>query len=80
MEKQNITLALPAEFLKRVKVLAAERGTSISALMQDLLEEHLARHEGYQQARRRQSVLLRRGIDMGTRGKRAWTREGLHER
>lgn len=80
MEKQNITLALPKNVLKRVKVLAAERGTSVSALMERLLKQHLARHEGFEQARQRQTALLAEGLDLGTKGKRNWTREDLHER
>jgi metal-responsive CopG/Arc/MetJ family transcriptional regulator len=80
MEKQNITLALPKDVLKRVKVMAAEQGTSISAIMEDLLQSHLGRHEGYEKARLRQSVVLTKGVDMGTRGRAAWRREQLHER
>lgn len=80
MEKQNITLALPKEVLKRIKVLAAGRGTSVSALMERLLEEHLARHEGYVQARQRQVALMEEGLDLGTGGDRRWSREELHDR
>ena len=80
MDKQNITLALPKETLKRVKVMAAEEGTSVSALMERLLQERLARHEGYKQAHQRQTALMEKGIDLGTMGERGWTREELHER
>lgn len=80
MEKQNITLALPKDVLKRVKVMAAEEGTSVSALMERLLQERLARHEGYEQARQRQATLMAAGFDLGTNGERSWTREELHER
>jgi hypothetical protein len=80
MEKQNITLALPKDVLKRVKVMAAEEGTSISAIMEELLQNRLGLHEGYEKARQRQSVVLTKGLDMGTRGKAVWRREQLHER
>ena len=80
MEKQNITLALPKDILKRVKVMAAEEGTSISAIMEELLQNRLGRHEGYETARRRQSVILAKGLDMGTGGKVVWRRDQLHER
>lgn len=80
MEKQNITLALPKEVLKRVKVMAAGEGTSVSALMEHLLQERLARHEGYEQAHQRQAALMAKGVDLGTKGERSWTREELHER
>jgi metal-responsive CopG/Arc/MetJ family transcriptional regulator len=80
MDKQNVTLSLPKDVLKRVKVMAAEQGSSISAIMEALLQEHLARHEGYEQARQRQASLLARGIDLGTKGKVSWRRDQLHER
>jgi len=80
MEKQNITLALPKDVLKRVKVMAAEEGTSISAIMEELLQNRLGRHEGYEKARHRQSVILAKGLDMGTGGKAVWRRDQLHER
>ncbi|MGD8605607.1 MAG: DUF6364 family protein [Anaerolineales bacterium] len=80
MDKQNITLALPKEVLKRVKVMAAEQGTSVSSLMERLLQEQLARHEGYEQARRRQIAELSRGYDLGTESQSDWRREDLHER
>jgi hypothetical protein len=70
LEKQNITLTLPKDALKRVKVTAAERGTSVSALMERLPQDDLARHEGYEQAHQRQSALLTMGFDLGTKGER----------
>ena len=80
MEKQKITLALPKEVLRRVKVMAAERGTSVSALVEGLLQEYLARHEGYEQSHQRQAAMLTKGFDLGTEGKRTWICEKLHER
>jgi hypothetical protein len=80
MDKQNITLALPKDVLKRVKLMAAEKGTSVSALMEGLLQDHLARHEGYEQAHQRQLAMLTKGFDLGTKGRQTWRREELHER
>lgn len=80
MEKQNITLALPKDLLRRAKVMAAEQGSSISAIMEELLQDRLSLHEGYEKARQRQSVMLTRGLDMGTKGQATWRRDQLHER
>jgi len=80
MEKQNITLALPKDLLRRAKVMAAEQGSSISAIMEELLQDRLSLHEGYEKARQRQSVTLTRGLDMGTKGQATWRRDQLHER
>ena len=52
-ETQNVTLALPKGVLTQVKVLAAERGTSISALLTGLLKEAVVRDAVYARARER---------------------------
>ena len=80
MEKQNITLSVRKDLLRKVKILAAERDTSVTALMERLLENHVARHEGYEQARQRQVATLAEGFRLGTEGKSRWTREELHAR
>jgi len=80
MEQENTTLTLPKDVLKRAKVMAAVQGTSISAMMEDLLKNHLERHEGYEKARQRQAAVLSKGLDMGTGGKPTWKREQLHRR
>jgi len=77
---QNVTLALPKEVLTRVKVLAAERGTSISALLAGLLATEVDRDAAFSRARRRGLAALERPADLGTRGRRAASRDELHER
>lgn len=80
MEKQNITLSLSKEVLRRVKVLAAEKDTSVTAIMEKLLSDYATHHEGYRQARQDHLGLIRAGLDLGTDGAASWTREDLHER
>jgi hypothetical protein len=80
MSTQNITLSIPKETLLKVKIMAARQGTSISALMTRVLEEIVAREEGYQAARRRHLATLESEISLDTRGASSWTREALHER
>jgi predicted transcriptional regulator len=80
MEKQNITLSLSKEVLRRVKVLAAEQDTSVTAIMEKLLSDYATHHEGYRQARQDHLELLQSGLDLGTKGVASWTREELHER
>ncbi len=80
MEKQNITLSLPKSLLKRVKVIAAQQEISVSALMERLLSEYVARQEGYQQAKAEHKVILSEGFELGTHGRGSWVREELHER
>jgi predicted transcriptional regulator len=79
MEKQNITLSLSKEVLRRVKVIAAEQDTSVTAIMEKLLSDYATHHEGYRQARQDHLELIRSGLDLGTEGVSNWTREKLHE-
>lgn len=80
MEKQNITLAVPKDVLKKIKLIAVERGTSISALMVNLMRELASSEDDYESAKRRQMELMRKGFDLGTHGEITWDRDSLHER
>ncbi len=39
---KRTTISLPAELLKRLRILAAERGTSMAALIREALEQQVA--------------------------------------
>lgn len=80
METQNITLSLPKVLVRKAKLVALERQTSISGLLKDLLTEAVAQEDRYVAARSRHIEALRQGADLGTRGRIGWTREDLHER
>jgi hypothetical protein len=76
--KTNITLKIEADLLREARILAAEEGTSISALLAVRLEQAVRERKGYDQARRRAMTRLRKGFDLG------WisppSRDELHER
>jgi hypothetical protein len=78
--KQNVTLSLPRDVVREAKVIAAKRGTSISALMAGVLSGIIEEDRGYTAARERSLRRLARGLDLGTGGERTWTRDELHER
>ncbi len=78
--KQNVTLSLPADTVRKLKVLAAQRGTSISRMLTERLEEILSRDEEYERARRRSLTRLGQGWNLGLSERRDWTRDELHER
>ncbi len=50
-DKQNLTVQLDPETVRRAKVIAAERGLSMSALVSHLIEELTAADERYERAR-----------------------------
>ena len=79
-EKQNVTLAIPKALLRKAKVVAAERQTSLSALLTQLLIDLVKQEDEYEQARQRSLALLERGFELGTYGKITWSRDELHER
>ncbi len=76
--KTNITLKIEADLLREARILAAEEGTSISAMLAARLEQVVRERKGYHQARRRALTRLRKGFDL------SWTppssRDELHER
>jgi hypothetical protein len=79
-EHQNVTLSVPRDLLKRVKRLAADRDTSVSALMTEALSRLADEDRRYSAARRRSLAAMKSARSLGTRGRRTWTRDGLHER
>jgi hypothetical protein len=76
--KANITLKVDKDLLREAKVLAAERGTSISAMLSGRLEQMVRERKTYDRARRRALARLREGMNL------QWTtpdsRDELHER
>lgn len=80
MEYQNITLSLPKEILRKVKHIAIDRQTSISGLLTKTLYEIVQKEDAYEKAKQRQLEIMKRGFDLGIKGKITWRREDLHER
>jgi len=80
MEKQNVTLSLPRTLLRSAKIIAAKSNKSLSELMRESLEERVQMATGFKKAKQRQSMLLKTGLDLGTKGRFELTREQLHER
>ena len=76
--KTNVTLKIETELLREARVLAAEAGSSISALLASKLEQVVRERKGHQQARRRAVARLRKGFDLGWTPPRS--RDELHER
>ena len=75
---QNITVRLNRRTLRKAKVLAARRNTSISGLLAAQIEAMVGEDEAYEQAQRRALELLEQGFHFG--GQIQATRDGWHER
>lgn len=76
--KTNITLKIDSGLLREARILAAQEGSSISALLAARLEQAVRERKRYQQARRSALARLKRGYDLN------WTppasRNEIHER
>jgi hypothetical protein len=80
MEKQNLTLSLPKDLIRRAKVQAAKENMSLNRYTMKAVEEKLRKSTGYINAKKRQLKALSSPIDLGTEGKLGIDRESMHER
>ena len=76
--KQNITLAIDKQLLKRARTYAAQRRTSVSAMLADELRNIVVRETEYQQARTKALAQLNSPFRLG--GGKMPNRESLHDR
>ncbi len=76
--KQNITLSLDKGLIKKAKILAAQKDTSITRMLGEELKQLVDKDEKYRRAMRKALAHLNTGFHLG--GKITTTREELHER
>ena len=77
-DKQNLTVSLNRQTIRKAKILAARRATSISGLVAEQIEVLVGEDEAYERAERKALVLLDQGFHLG--GKIRASRDELHER
>ncbi len=77
MTRTNLTLQLDSEVIRRARIVAAKRGTSVSALVAIQLIELVDQDERVEHARERAETILKKAVP---RGGRSWTRDELHDR
>lgn len=75
--KQNITLSLDKELIRKARILAAKKSVSVSRLLSDELAEIVTQNENYERARIKALAELAGGYHLGGRPA---AREELHER
>jgi predicted transcriptional regulator len=76
--KQNVTIRLDRETVRKAKILAARRDTSISGLVAAQIETLVDADEAYDLAKRQALALLDQGFHLG--GQHRVGRAALHER
>jgi len=76
--KQNVTVSLSQQTIRKAKVLAARRGSSISGLLAEQIEILVGQDEAYERAERQALALLDQGFHLG--GEIRARRDEWHER
>jgi hypothetical protein len=76
--KQNVTLRLDKDLIKKGKVIASKKETSLNRLLSDFLKQIVDEEDYYEQCKRKAFSILSKGYHFG--GKITYTREELHER
>jgi hypothetical protein len=78
MTKQNLTVSLPRHTIRKAKILAARRGSSVSGLLAEQIEILVGEEEAYERAERQATALLDQGFHLG--GVIRASRDEWHER
>ena len=75
---KNVTIAIDEATLREARRIAADRSTSLNAMIRECLDQLVARESRVAQARERILNLCREST--AERGSERWTRDELHER
>ena len=78
MATQNLTVSLDQDIIQKAKVVAAQRGTSVTRLVTEIIERLAGDEDAYQAAMREALETLDVGFHLG--GSVRATREELHGR
>ncbi len=76
--KQNITLSIERELIRKAKVMAAKKETSVTKLLAEQLAKMVSEDDQYDLSKKRALAILRKGFHLG--GRIMSKREELHER
>jgi hypothetical protein len=77
-QKQNVTVSLSTQTVRKARILAAQRATSISGLLAEQVEALIGAEERYEAARASSLALMDRGFHFGGLG--TVSRDELHDR
>ena len=78
MAKQNITLSLDKDLIRRARQLSVRKSMSVSKLLSAELEKLVQDREQYDMAKRRALAALNKGYHMG--GSKPSSRDEWHDR
>jgi metal-responsive CopG/Arc/MetJ family transcriptional regulator len=78
MEMQNITLSIPKSTLRKIKLIAVQRETSVSKLITEAVEKIAREDDKYNQAMEEALSMMKQGFHIGF--KKSASRDELHDR
>ncbi|MEI8313243.1 MAG: hypothetical protein WCH98_21035, partial [Verrucomicrobiota bacterium] len=64
-DRQNLTVALSPETVRKAKLVAARRNTSVTRLLAEFVEKLVGDEERYETARRAALAYLEQGFPLG---------------
>ena len=76
--KQNVTISISPETVRKAKILAAKHSTSISGLLAEQIEALVGAEEAWERSERSALALLEEGFHLG--GRISASRDDLHAR
>lgn len=76
--RQNVTISVSPETVRKARILAAKRSTSISALLAEQIEVLIDEEEAWDRSQRTALAMLEHGFHLG--GQTPVGRDELHER
>jgi hypothetical protein len=76
--RQNVTISISPETVRKARILAARRATSISRLLAEQIELLVGEEEAWERSERSALALLDRDFHLG--GTISASRDELHER
>lgn len=76
--KVNLTIKIDKDLLRKIRIIAAEKDTSISALLTEVMEQASTQSGRYEASMKRAIALMNEGV--GGVWERGYTRDELHER
>ena len=76
--RANLTVKIDKDLIRKIRVVAAEECTSISALFSEFIQEKYAKTESYENARKRAIALMNSGIELNW--EKPLSRDEMHER
>jgi len=74
----NLTLSVDEEIVRRARIRALEQGTSVNAVLRQMLEAYAGGHN--EQAAAAADLVALSRSSSSRRGGIAWVRDDLHER